>query len=91
MAERFHIAEWYGHPYMDIAPVERVRLAQNRVVAHTMKEADINRLEALQEKVIGTVSRPREQDRLVVLTARFDHQEQGEQPCPSRTDIQHAT
>ncbi|MFY1705905.1 hypothetical protein [Tritonibacter scottomollicae] len=76
---------------MDIAPVERVRLTQNRIGAHTMNKADINGLEALQEKVIGTVSRPREQDRLDVLTARFDQQEQGEEPCPSRTDIQHAT
>ncbi|MBL3574314.1 hypothetical protein JMK10_02350 [Rhodovulum sulfidophilum] len=67
MAERFHIAEWYGHPYMDIAPIDRVRLAQHRVGAHTMKKADTKRLAALQEKVVGAQLTPREQDRLDVL------------------------
>lgn len=91
MAERFHIAEWYGHPYMDIAPIDRVRLAQHRVGAHTMKKADIKRLAALQEKAIGAQLTPREQDRLDVLTALFEQQQQGEQPCPFRTDMDHAT
>ncbi len=91
MTERFHIAEWYGRPFMDLQPLERVRLAQHRVGAHTMKKSDVKRLIALQEKAeIGPLT-PREQDRLDVLTELLDQQKQGEQPCPFRTDVAHPT
>lgn len=91
MAERFHIAEWYGRPFMDLQPLERVHLAQHRVGAHTMKKTDVNRLIALQGKAaIGGLS-VREQERLDVLTAMMDQQRTGEQPCPFRTDIAHPT
>lgn len=91
MAERFHIAEWYGKPFMDIDPVERVRLAQHKVGAATMKKADINRLAALQAKAALAPLSPREQDRLEALTARLDRQHAGEQLCPFRTDVTHPT
>lgn len=72
MAERFHIAEWYGRPFLDLQPLERVRLAQHRVGAHTMKKTDVNRLIALQEKAaIGGLT-VREQARLDVSTALMD-------------------
>lgn len=91
MTERFHIAEWYGRPFMDLSTVDRVRLAQHRVGAHTMKKADVKRLIALQEKAaLGTLSE-REQTRLDVLTAMIDRQRSGEQVCPFRTDIAHPT
>lgn len=91
MAERFHIAEWYGHPFMDLSPVDRVRLAQHRVGSHTMKKTDVNRLVALQDKAaLGALS-AREQARLDVLTAMMDSQRVGEQACPFRTDIAHPT
>lgn len=91
MAERFHIAEWYGHPFMDLSPADRVRLAQHRVGSHTMKKADVNRLITLQDKAaLGALS-DREQARLDVLSAMMDQQRTGEQACPFRTDIAHPT
>lgn len=91
MAERFHIAEWYGQPFLDLEPQERVRFAQHRVGAHTMKKADLQRLIALQAKAEQTDLSQREQDRLDVLTALLDRQHHGELPCPFRTDVAHPT
>lgn len=91
MAERFHIAEWYGRPFIDIDPVERVRLAQHRVGSHTMKKADVNRLIVLQEKEALGALTDRERARLDVLTAMLDLQRDGEQICPFRTDSLHPT
>jgi hypothetical protein len=89
MAERFHIAEWYGRPFMDLAPHDRVRLAQHRVGSHTMKKTDINRLGVLQERAALGALTERDQARLDVLTAMLDQQYKGEQPCPFRTDTAH--
>ena len=75
MAERVQIAEWYGHPYMDIDPIQRVRPAQHRVGTHTMKKAHVTRLAVLQEKAIGAQLTTRKQEQLVVLTALFDQQQ----------------
>ena len=36
MTERFHIAEWYGRPFMDLTDLERVRLAQHKVGSHNL-------------------------------------------------------
>lgn len=91
MAERFHIAEWYGQPFLSLSPSERVALARHKVGKHTMKKADVNRLLALQEKSQGVGLNAREADRLDVLTGMLDRQWQGEQPCPFRTDIAHPT
>lgn len=91
MAKRFHIAEWYGRPFLDLKPQDRVCLAQHRVGAHTMKKSDISRLIALQDKAaLGALSE-REQVRLDVLTELFDRQRIGEQPCPFRMDTAHPT
>jgi hypothetical protein len=76
---------------MDLDPMDRVRLAQHRVGAHTMKKSDINRLISLQEKAALGVLSDREQSRLDVLTALMDRQQVGELPCPFRTDIVHPT
>jgi len=91
MTERFHIAEWYGRPFMDLTDLERVRLAQHKVGSHNMKKVDVERLIQLQEKEsMGTLT-PREQARLDVLTEKLDQQNNGEQPCPFRTDMAHPT
>lgn len=91
MAERFHIAEWYGHPFMDLTPIDRVRLAQHRVGSHTMRKADINRLSVLQERAALGQLNERDQARLDALTVMLDKQNLGEQPCPFRTDTAHPT
>lgn len=91
MAERFHIAEWYGRPFLDLTQLERVRLSQHKVGAHTMKKVDVKRLIFLQEKAgLGGLT-VREQARLDVLTALLDKQREGELPCPFRTDVVHPT
>jgi hypothetical protein len=91
MVERFHIAEWYGRPFLDLTDRERVQLAQHKVGSHNMKKADIERLIRLQEKEsMGTLT-PREKDRLDVLTDKLDQQNDGEQRCPFRTDMAHPT
>lgn len=91
MTERFHIAEWYGRPFMDLSDRERVKLAQHKVGSHNMKKADVERLIRLQEKESMGALTPREQDRLDVLTEKLDQQNNGEQPCPFRTDMAHPT
>lgn len=91
MVERFHIAEWYGHPFQDLPPKERVELAKHKVGSHTMKKADLQRLAALQEKSdLGTLT-TKEQARLDFLSALLDQQHLGEKPCPFRTDTAHPT
>ncbi|MEH3128291.1 NotI family restriction endonuclease [Agrobacterium cavarae] len=91
MAERFHIAEWYGRPFLDLTDRERVQLARHKVGSHTMKKADVERLIRLQEKESMGALTPREQDRLDILTDKLDKQNNGEQPCPFRTDMAHPT
>lgn len=91
MTERFHIAEWYGRPFMDLTDHERVGLAQHKVGSHNMKKTDVERLIRLQEKASMGALTLREQDRLDFLVGKLDQQNNGEQPCPFRTDIAHPT
>lgn len=91
MPEKFHIAEWYGRPFSDLTPAERVELAQHKVGQHTMKKAELTRLQALQEKEVASGLSDRERARLDVLTALLDKQWRGEKRCPFRTDIAHPT
>ena len=52
MAERFHIAEWYGYPFLDLTDAQRVAFAQHRVGRHTMKKTEIERLAKLEDKAL---------------------------------------
>lgn len=91
MVERFHIAEWYGYPFQDLTPKERVDLAKHKVGSHVMKKTDVRRLTVLQEKAaLGTLT-VKEQDRLDIPTALLDQQHLAEKPCPFRTDTAHPT
>jgi hypothetical protein len=89
VAERFHIAEWYGRPFVDLTPSERVELAEHKVGQHVMKKADVNRLLHLQEKEQESGLNERESARLDVLKALLDRQWRGEKACPFRTDTAH--
>lgn len=91
MAERFHIAEWYGRPFTGLSPAERVELAQHKVGQHTMKKSELTRLQVLQDKEVASGLTDRERARLDVLTALLDQQWRGEKACPFRTDIAHPT
>jgi hypothetical protein len=91
VTERFHIAEWYGHPFLDLTPEQRVEFAQHKVGKHVMKKADINRRNQLTEKQAAQPLTEREADRLEALNKLLDNQERHERLCPFRTDISHPT
>ena len=91
MSELFHIAEWYGRPFLDISPADRMRLADHKVGSATMKKPDAERLTALRTKSESDELTAREAARLVELEAKLVHQQANEQPCPFRTDIEHPT
>ncbi|AKI02096.1 Restriction endonuclease NotI [Hoeflea sp. IMCC20628] len=89
--ERFHIAEWYGHPFHKIRDWDRVRLARHEVGGAAMTKAEINRLAALEEKAAFGPLRPREDRRLEDLRGKLARQFQEELPCPFKTDKVHPT
>lgn len=91
MAERFHIAEWYGRPFIELDPSERVRLAGHRVGKYTMKKTELSRLDDLRTKSKEKALTAREQDRLVVLEERLQIQLEKEMACPFRTDTVYPT
>lgn len=86
MAERFHIAEWYGRPFLDLTDDERVRFAQHRVGGSAMTKPELARLTALEVKEAGASLTVLEIQRLAVLRGKLAEQQSGEMPCPFRTD-----
>lgn len=89
--ERFHIAEWYGHPFKDLGDWDRVRLAGHNVGGAAMSKAELARMVALEElAALGTL-KPKEADRLNVLRDKLTRQQAEELPCPFRTDSPHPT
>ena len=91
MTERFHIAEWYGRPFLALTPEQRVEFAQHKVGRHVMKKADINRLNQLLEKQFSQSLSKKEADRLNALTKLLNDQDKHEKTCPFRTDTSHPT
>ena len=91
MAERFHIAEWYGRPFLDLTDDERVAFSQHKVGTSTMKKAEVDRLLTLEGKAALGALTPTEDTRLQQLRSVLINQQQHEQPCPFRTDTAHAT
>jgi hypothetical protein len=91
MAERFHIAEWYGQPFEDLTQAERVAFAGHKVGSATMKKVDVDRLIQLQEAASHGDLKPREQARLEALSSNLARQNQYEKTCPFRTDSAHPT
>lgn len=91
MAERFHIAEWYGRPLLELTDAERVDFARHRVGGSALTKGEIDRLVALEEKEVGGDLTPAETDRLAVLRGKLDEQHFNEKPCPFRTDTAHPT
>jgi hypothetical protein len=89
--ERFHIAEWYGHPFHRLDDVERYRLSSHKVGGAAMSKAEITRLGQLETKAACGPLRPREDERLSILRDKLARQKSEELPCPFRTDTAHAT
>jgi len=91
LAERFHIAEWYGRPFLGLTDQERRELAVHRVGGSALKKAEVDRLVALEAKEVEGTLTPRETDRLAILRGKLDEQHQNEQACPFRTDTAYPT
>ncbi len=89
--ERFHIAEWYGHPYHELGDGDRVRLAQHKVGGSAMSKADVLRMVALEAQAAQGTMKPRDADRLSDLHVKLTKQQADELPCPFRTDSPHTT
>lgn len=89
--ERFHIAEWYGHPFHSIGDRDRVRLAQHKVGGATMTKAEVERLSVLEDKATTSGLSQKEGDRLTVLRDKLTRQQAEELPCPFRPDAPNAT
>jgi len=92
MAERFHIGEWYGKPFLDLTDAERLKLADHKVGGSAMTKAEIDRMVALEKKqtVQGELP-PGETKRLEILHEKLEVQQREEMPCPFRTDSPHPT
>ena len=89
--ERFHIAEWYGHPFHGLGECDRVKLAEHKVGGAAMTRAELTRMVVLEEQAtLGTI-KPRDLDRLTDLRARLNMQQAEELACPFRTDSPHPT
>lgn len=86
MTERFHIAEWYGRPFLELTDAERLQLADHRVGGSAMKKDEISRLIALENKLATELLSDREAQRLDVLRNKLAEQNRNEQVCPFRTD-----
>ena len=91
LAERFHIAEWYGRPFLELTEEERVDFARHRVGGSALTKAEVERLIVLEEKEVGGDLTHSETERLAVLRDKLDRQRREEKPCPFRTDTAHPT
>ena len=89
--ERFHIAEWYGHPFHTLEGSERARLAAHKVGVAAMPKQEIERLGALEGKAALGTLRPREEKRLFDLREKFKRRQEQELPCPFKNNLAHAT
>lgn len=91
LAERFHIGEWYGHPFLDLTDEERESLSRHKVGGSALKKAEVERLTALERKDAEGTLTSREIDRLADLRNKLDEQNRNEKPCPFRTDTAYPT
>lgn len=81
----FHIAEWYGHPFLDLSNEDRVRLAGHKVGRAALTKVEADRLVVLEEKAAAGPLAAREADRLDVLRGKLAEQQRREMPCPFRS------
>ena len=85
MVSRFHIAEWYGHPFFDLNDEKRLELADHKV-GKSMPKSELQRLTILRRKLqTGDISK-QEQNRLESLEKKLSEKLASEQRCPFRTD-----
>lgn len=90
MSERFHIAEWYGRPFLELTDRERVQFAKHVVGKHAMKKEHLDRLGVLEEKLLSKLLTNKEKARLDELHAALAAHLEHEILCPFRTDMPYA-
>lgn len=89
---RFGIGEWYGQPFTDLTPEERLEFAHyRRPAGKTVSSKERERVRELREKrrvlaANGGVLAPREADRLAVLEAKLLDEAANTKPCPFKND-----
>jgi hypothetical protein len=90
MADRkFHIAEWYGDPFHELADTARVVRAAHVVGGSAMKKDELDRLAVLEQKLAETSLTAREATRLHVLREKLSKQNEDELPCPFKAGRDH--
>jgi len=89
--ERFHIAEWYGHPFHGMGDWDRVNPAQHEVGGSAMTKAELTRMVALEEQAALGTMKPSDLDRLTVLRAKLATQQAEELPSPFGAGNPHPT
>lgn len=85
--ERFHISEWYGHPFEQLGDRDRVRLARHKVGVAPMPKADQLRLAALEQIAAAGPLAAKDATRLAALRAKLAIQQEHELPCPFKINI----
>lgn len=89
--ERFHIGEWYGHPFLNLSDEDRVQMAGHKVGRAAMSKQEVKRLGDLEAKLASAELSLSEAARLEVLRGKLQDQKETERTCPFRTDTAHPT
>ncbi len=85
-SEAFHIAEWYGLPFLDLPDSDRQRLGKFRASGKMLNKTEMKRLVDLRTKAnLGPLTAV-EQKRLTDLEGRLTSLRATQMPCPFRTD-----
>lgn len=86
VAEKFHIAEWYGHSFFDLTSEQRLKFAQHRVGASSMTKKEREAFSQLQEKEEDGSITEKEEKRLAKLRSKLDALRDTELPCPFKAN-----
>ncbi len=84
--EMFHVAEWYGLPFLDLTDADRQRLGNFKASGKMLNKKEMKRIVDLREKAkLGPLTAT-EQKRLTDLEARLTALQSTQMSCPFRTD-----
>ncbi|MBA4352512.1 MAG: hypothetical protein C0427_14870 [Rhodobacter sp.] len=80
---KYHIAEWYGLPFDQLLPEERVALAHHKAVGQPLKGAALKRLVDLERRsASGASLTKKELERLKALRSQLTEGLSELKPCP---------
>jgi hypothetical protein len=86
LAESFHIAEWYGRPFLELTDDERLEFAAHKVGSAKMSKLAARRLSTLSQLASERDLKPKEAVRLAQLSDLLQRQNEREKLCPFKTD-----